>query len=133
MSKPQQITLPGALDVRRNHLPIGPGTVYNNMLYTYGMISIDPKTGEIIGDTVQEQTKVVLDNLRIVAESAGTSFDNIVMVHIFLADIRADYDAFNEAFAAYFPVPPTRYCVGATIAFPAAKVEFQMIIAMPDA
>ena len=68
------------------------------------------KTGEIIGETIQEQTEQVLKNVGAILAEAGTDFDHVVKTTCFLADI-GDFKAFNEVYAKYFTSKPARSCV----------------------
>jgi len=127
----ERLQIGNALDMKE--LPIGSLTRVGDLLYTYGMISVSPETGEVLEGDVKSQTRRVMENLKLALESGGSSFEHVVMVTIFLANIREDFDAFNEVYADYFPVDaPTRYCVGATLAWPELLVEIQMVAALPD-
>jgi 2-iminobutanoate/2-iminopropanoate deaminase len=83
-----------------------------NTLYLAGQIPIDPETNEITGDTIEEQTQLVMDNLTAVLEAAGMTMDNVVMANAYLADLD-DFPAFNEVYGSYFTdgMPPARATV----------------------
>jgi 2-iminobutanoate/2-iminopropanoate deaminase len=97
-----------------------------DFVFTLGMWSIDPKTGASVEGDIVVQTTQVLENLKVVLMASNCTFEDVVMVHIFLAHM-SDYEALNEVYYRYFPNPPARYCVGAGLVFPFMRVEIHMI------
>ena len=81
--------------------PYSQGEVHNGILYSAGQIAFDPATGEIVGDSVAEQTDRVLRNLEAVLRAAGASFQTVLKTTVFLRDIN-DFAAMNEVYARYF-------------------------------
>jgi 2-iminobutanoate/2-iminopropanoate deaminase len=83
-----------------------------NTLYLAGQIPLDPETNQVTGETIEEQTQLVMDNLTAVLEAAGMTMDNVVMANAFLADLD-DFPAFNEVYGSYFTdgMPPARATV----------------------
>jgi len=66
---------------------IGPychAIVHDKMVFCSGQIPLDPKTMEIVGTTIEEQTAQVMDNIKTVLTDIGTRMDNIVKATIFL-------------------------------------------------
>lgn len=90
--------------------PYSQAMVLNDILFTSGQIPIDPATGEIKGDTIEEQAEQVMKNLGAVLEAAGSSFEKVVKTTCFIADM-GDFAAFNEVYAKYFVGKPARSCV----------------------
>ena len=82
----------------------------NGLLFTSGQIAINPDTGNVEAQTIEEQTEQVCKNLQAVCEAAGTSLDKAVKTVCFLADIN-DFAAFNEVYGKYFTAKPARSCV----------------------
>lgn len=81
-----------------------------NMIYTSGIIPINPATGEIVQGTV-EQAEQVLVNMKNLLEAAGTSMDKVVKTTVFIKEMD-DFAAINEVYAKYFSEPyPARSCV----------------------
>ena len=72
-----------------------------SMVYTAGQIGLDPVTGELIGSTVEEQTRQALTNLRSVLEAAGSSMDLVVKTTVFLKDMN-DFAKMNPIYAEFF-------------------------------
>ena len=82
----------------------------NGLLFTSGQIAINPATGNVEAQTIEEQTEQVCKNLQAVCEAAGTSLDKAVKTVCFLADIN-DFAAFNEVYGKSFTAKPARSCV----------------------
>lgn len=82
----------------------------NGLLFTSGQIAINPATGNVEAQTIEEQTEQVCKNLQAVCEAAGSSLDKAVKTVCFLADIN-DFAAFNEVYGKYFTAKPARSCV----------------------
>lgn len=83
-----------------------------NTVYLAGQIPIDPRTNQLLQGTIEEQTRLVMNNLGAVLTAAGMSFENVVMAHCFLKDLN-DFPKFNETYATYFKdgMPPGRATV----------------------
>ena len=90
--------------------PYSQAVLCGGMLYTSGQIALSPESGELVGDSIAEQTEQIMKNLSAVLEAAGTSFDNVVKTTCFLADI-ADFAVFNEVYGKYITSAPARSCV----------------------
>ena len=84
---------------------------YGNLVFLSGQIPIDPKTGQLSKGTIEEQTKLVLENLKAVLDAAGLSFENVLSSTCFLKNMD-DFPKFNAVYATYFPEnPPARATV----------------------
>ena len=74
-----------------------------------GIVGIDPSTGSLAGDTIQDQTREALTNCEAILQAAGASLDDVVEVGILLTS-PGDFAGLNEDYARWFPSePPTRY------------------------
>ncbi len=91
--------------------PYSQAIVTGGMVYTSGQIALDPKSGELVGKTIEEQAEQVMKNLAAILEEAGTKTENAVKTLCFLTDMN-DFAAFNEVYAKYFTEKPARSCVG---------------------
>lgn len=90
--------------------PYSQAYISGNNLYTSGQIPICPVTGEIVGETITEQTEQVMKNLGAVLEAAGTNFQKVIKTTCFLSDMK-DFAEFNTVYANYFTEKPARSCV----------------------
>ena len=78
-------------------------------IYLSGMVGMDPETGKLVGDTIQEQTHQALINCQAVLAAAGATMDDIVEVGVLLVD-PADFSGLNEEYGRWFVAePPARY------------------------
>ncbi len=84
--------------------PIGPysqAVLSGNTLYVSGQIPLNPKSGELVMNSIEEQTKQVMENLKAVLSEAGMSFDNVVKATIFITDMN-DFSKINSVYGSYF-------------------------------
>ena len=113
--------------------PIGPYSQairVNGFLYVSGQVALDPKTGDLVGKTIQEQTERVLENVKSIVEAAGTKMAHLVKTTVFLKDMN-DFAAMNEVYARYFPsAPPARSTVQVARLPKDALVEIEVIAAL---
>lgn len=58
--------------------------------------------GEIVSYDIEMQCRSVFENVRAIVEDAGSSWDQIVDVTVFLTDMKADFAAYNRVYAEYF-------------------------------
>lgn len=78
------------------------------LVFVSGTAPTDPATGQIVGTTIQEQTRQCLTNIAAILEEAGSSIDKIVSVTVILAD-EDDFPGMNEEWLRWFPSnPPAR-------------------------
>lgn len=82
----------------------------DGMIYTSGVIGVDPKTGEA-GVTIEEQTRQVFENLRGLLADAGSSLEQAVKTTVFIKNMD-DFGKVNDIYASYFTGDfPARSCV----------------------
>ena len=83
----------------------------NGMIYTSGMIPIDPSTGELVTGSVEAQAEQAFLNMKNLLEAAGTDISQVVKTTVFIKEMN-DFGAINEVYAKYFTEPyPSRSCV----------------------
>jgi 2-iminobutanoate/2-iminopropanoate deaminase len=116
----------------RGPKPIGPYSQAirtNGILYVSGQVALDPKTGEMKGTDVREQTERVVENIKGILEAAGSNLHHIVKTTVFLKDMN-DFPAMNEVYAKYFTsAPPARSTVQVSRLPKDALVEIEVIAA----
>ena len=92
-----------------------PAVRAGDFVFVSGQVPRDPKTGELVGDTVELQTTQVVANVERALKSAGASLADVVSVIVYLADID-DWGRFNGAYRDLMPQPyPTRTALGANL------------------
>ena len=83
-----------------------------DFVYVSGCGPIDPTTGEIKGETIEEQTEVTISNIEAILEAGGATLADVVKSTVHLAD-ELQFDRFNGVYAGRFPEPrPVRTTVG---------------------
>jgi len=84
--------------------PIGPysqAVLSGNTLYTSGQIALNPKTGELVKDSIEVETKQVMENMKAVLTEAGMTFENVVKSSIFVKNMN-DFAKINGVYGNYF-------------------------------
>ena len=90
--------------------PYSQAVVVGSLVFTSGQIAINPATGTVEAQTIQEQTDQICRNLQAILVEAGSSLEKVVKTTCFLADMN-DFAAFNEVYGRYFYTKPARSCV----------------------
>lgn len=110
--------------------PIGPysqAVSFNNIVFLSGQIAIDPTSGALIMDSIEEETEQVMQNIAAVLKEAGSDFDNVIKCSIFLSDMN-NFSVVNEVYGKYFPKnPPARECVQVSVLPKNVNVEISVI------
>jgi len=107
-----------------------PGLIAGDFVFVSGQGPLDPETGKIVGETIEEQTARVLENVKAVLDAAGASMSDVVKVAVHLSDL-ANFQRFNQVYATFFPDPkPTRTTVGSQL--PGILVEIDAIAYIGD-
>ena len=92
--------------------PYSQGIRAGNMVFLAGQIAIDPKTKQLMKDaSIEDQTRLVLENLKAVLEADGLNMDNVVSTTVFMKDLN-EFGKMNEVYGTYFrSAPPARATV----------------------
>lgn len=91
--------------------PYSQAVEVNGMIYTSGMIPINPATGELVTGSVEEQAEQAISNLEALLAEAGSSIEKTVKTVVFISDME-DFGKINEIYAKHFKEPyPARSCV----------------------
>ena len=111
--------------------PIGPynqAVLSGNTLYTSGQIAINPATGDLVLDSIEIETKQVMENMKAVLESAGMTFENVVKSTIFISNMN-DFASINGVYGSYFneKTAPARETVQVACLPKNVNVEISMI------
>jgi 2-iminobutanoate/2-iminopropanoate deaminase len=97
------------------------------LVFVSGTAPADPSTGALVGETVQEQTRQCLTNVREILAAAGSSMDRIVSATVVLAD-EDDFQGMNEEWLRWFPAdPPARQGAKLPARVPGLKVSIAVI------
>ena len=97
------------------------------LVFVSGQASVDPDTGEVVGGTIQEQTRRALTNVSSILEAAGSSLQKVVSATFILAD-PDDFSGMNEEWQAWFPSdPPARQGAKFPLAIPGMRISIAAI------
>ena len=92
--------------------PYSQGVIAGDLVFTAGVLPIDPESGHVVGEDITEQTGQAISNLESILEAAGSSLYQVVKTTVFLADM-GNFAAMNAVYGEFFASnPPARSTVG---------------------
>ncbi|WP_428152013.1 pyrimidine utilization protein C [Brevundimonas sp.] len=107
--------------------PFSPGTLADGVVYVSGTLAFDKDNNVACVGDAEGQTRIVLETIRSVIETAGGTMDDVTMNHIFLSDW-SHYAALNKVYAEFFPGDkPARFCIQCGLVRPDFLVEIATI------
>ena len=111
--------------------PIGPynqAVLSKGILYTSGQIALNPVSMELVMDTIEIETKQVMENLKAVLDAAGMTFENVIKTTIFIMDMN-DFGKINSVYGSYFneETAPERETVQVACLPKNVNIEISMI------
>jgi 2-iminobutanoate/2-iminopropanoate deaminase len=93
--------------------PYSQAVIFNGLIHVSGQGAVDPATNRLKTGTIEEETVMGLENLRIILEEAGSNLGSVLSITVYLLDLE-EYDRFNTVYRRYFPQdPPARTCIQA--------------------
>jgi 2-iminobutanoate/2-iminopropanoate deaminase len=114
----------------RGPKPIGPysqAVKANGFLYLSGQVALDPRTNEMTGADIRQQTERVLENIKGILEASGSNLHHAIKTTVFLKDMN-EFPQMNEVYARYFTAaPPARSTVQVARLPKDALVEIEVI------
>ena len=107
-------------------------TKFGNLVFVAGQTGRHPKTGEV-GKDVREQTRNIMERIKVILEAAGTSLDNVLTATTYLTNVR-DLAAYNEEYGKFFPASkPARTTVTvASLNAPELLIEITVTACIPS-
>ncbi|MFO1203667.1 MAG: RidA family protein [Tabrizicola sp.] len=97
------------------------------LVFVSGTAPTDPATGQLAGETIQEQTRACLANISAILEAAGSSLDRAVQFTVILAE-EADFPGLNEEWLRWFPKdPPARQGAKLPVKVPGLRVSIACV------
>lgn len=113
--------------------PYSQAVVADGFVFASGQIALDPKTGEMVGDTVEAQTEQIFSNVQALLQAAGSDLEHVIKTTCLLASIE-EFAAFNEVYGRYFKTHlPARSALGVAGLPKGALVEVEVIAKEIDA
>lgn len=94
------------MDIKRINTPNAPragghysqATVYNGLVFVAGQLSIDPATGAQKLGSIEEQTEQALNNVHAILQAAGSDWDRVLKMTVYVADINL-WEPVNRVYA----------------------------------
>ena len=91
--------------------PYSQAVCVGDMIFTSGMIPINPEDGTLCTGSIEEQADRALSNLKALVEESGSSLDKVIKTTVFIKNMD-DFAKVNEVYARYFTSNyPARSCV----------------------
>ncbi len=107
--------------------PYSQAIAYNGLVYCSGQIPLDPRSGQLISGSIEEETHQVMKNLRAVLQAGGSDLNGIIRTTIYLQNLEI-FAKVNEVYASYLSKPfPARATVQVAKLPRGASVEIDAI------
>ena len=107
--------------------PYSQAVRYGDLVFVAGQVALRGGHDGLFGDTIEEQTEQVCENLAVILEAAGSSFAQVLNTTIYLTDFD-DYGGVNEVYGRYVgDKPPARATVQVSALPAGAKVEIAVV------
>ena len=91
--------------------PYAQAVRHNGLIFLSGQGAVDPCTNQVRTGTIEHETRLAMENIRIIMEAAGSSMGNLLQVTAYLKNIR-EYGRFNGIYETFFERSyPARTCV----------------------
>jgi len=97
--------------LKRWKAPTSVVTRTRDTIYVSGLPPFDPQTGEVIDAPIERQTELVMEQLKLCVETAGSSMSDVLKCNVYCTSVDK-FAAVNAIYARYFPSnPPARIFV----------------------
>lgn len=104
----------------------------SRVVFVSGQIGIDAQSGKILSESVEEQTRKCLENIKAILSSAGADLSSVVKTTIYLKNM-SDFSKVNQIYEGFFSRPyPARACIGVSDLPKGAVVEIDAIAVLED-
>ncbi|MBX3459136.1 MAG: RidA family protein [Planctomycetes bacterium] len=125
------------MEISTEHAPAFPTILSQarragNLVFTSGTVPMKPGERTVSGTTIEEQTRLSIENLAHVLNAAGAGLPQVIKVTVYLTDM-ADYRAMNSVYKQHFKPPmPARTCVAVKeLALPDMRIELDAVAELP--
>ncbi len=107
--------------------PYSQAIAAGELVFTAGLIALEPESGQLVPGDIEAQTHRVLQNLQALLQAAGSSLAAVVKTTVFMTDL-ADFKRMNAVYAQYFAAePPARSTVQVAALGPGAQIEIECV------
>ncbi len=112
--------------------PYSQAIAIDHLLFTSGVIPVDPATGNVVEGDAAKQAAQALDNLKNLVEAAGSSMDQVIKTTVFIKDMNS-FAAINEVYATFFGGDfPARSCVEVARLPKDVLIEVEAVAELPQ-
>jgi 2-iminobutanoate/2-iminopropanoate deaminase len=113
--------------ITKPHSPFNHVVKAGDFLFLTSQLSLDLKTGRIVGGTIEEQTRQALYNVKFLLESSGSTMNDVVKVVIYMRDV-SKFAEMNAVYREYFEEgeEPSRVTVQAPSPLSEIDVEIEV-------
>ena len=105
--------------------PYSQGIIANGFIYTSGQLGINPETGEL-GKDIVEQANLAFKNIGEILKAAGSGYNKVIKTTVFVKDIK-DFGTINEIYSKYFISNPARSLVEVSNLPKNALIEIEIV------
>jgi 2-iminobutanoate/2-iminopropanoate deaminase len=107
--------------------PYSQAIAIDGLVFTAGQIPVNPATGTIEAETIEDQTRQVLSNVDAVLRAAGSGLHRVVKMTVFMTDL-GDFQAMNGVYAEFFPSEPPARSAVQVVALPlGVQIEMEAV------
>jgi 2-iminobutanoate/2-iminopropanoate deaminase len=126
----KEVTMKQVIRTDKAPAAVGPysqGYRAGDFIFVAGQGPLDPQSGKVKGDTIEEQTRQTLENIKVILEASGASMGDVVKTTVILTDL-ANFKRMNEVYKTFFSEPfPPRITYGASLALPNMLIEIDAV------
>ncbi|MDR6869934.1 2-iminobutanoate/2-iminopropanoate deaminase [Bosea sp. BE125] len=114
----------------RLKVPVSTLVRHGDTLYLSGIPPFDPATGEIVQASIERQTEIVLEQMKLCLETAGSSLENVLKCNVYCTSVE-QFATVNAVYARYFPKdPPARIFLCVPAWFGPFDIEIDCVAAV---
>jgi len=112
--------------------PYSQAVVAGDFIFVSGCCPFSPENGDVIFNSIEDQSKLALDNLKAIVETSGATLKNVVKTTCFISDMNKFSD-FNGVYATYFEEGafPARACVEVARLPKDVLIEIEAVVHLP--
>jgi len=112
---------------RASARPFSQGVRVGDFIFVSGQGPFDPATGKIVGETIEEQTGQVLENIKAILEAGGATMDDVVKATSYLSDM-SFFEPYNKVYTSHFSDPkPARSTIVCQLVLEGMLVEIDVV------
>jgi 2-iminobutanoate/2-iminopropanoate deaminase len=107
--------------------PYSQAVIVGGFIFISGQIPIDPRTGNVAGETIEEQTRKVMQNIGAILEASGSTMGNLIKTTIYMTDIKS-FSKMNSVYEEFLNPPyPARATVGVSNLPKGVEIEIDAV------